>query len=143
MIIDLDDEEQGVEKRTKFVEEPTSNSPGFSLHLGEEKNVTSSPRSHEISHEQVPLIKQMFTQIEERNQKMKASMEAQAEYQVAPDQTRLLTVMDVEKDQFRIALSHPIDMSIGSSNNFNTRNVTIYVKTVSYTHLTLPTICSV
>lgn len=76
----LDGEEQGVEKRTKFTEEFTFNPPGFSLHLGEEQNVLASPRSHEISHEQVPLIKQMFTQIEERNQKMKASMEAQAEY---------------------------------------------------------------
>ena len=35
-IIDIDDEEPRGEKRTKFTEDHSSNSPGFSLHLGEE-----------------------------------------------------------------------------------------------------------
>ena len=35
----------------------------------------------------------------------------------------LLTAIDLEKDQFRIALSHPTNMSIGSSSNFNTVDV--------------------
>ena len=61
---------------------------------------------------------------------MKASMEAQAEYQIALDQTRLLTAMDLEKDQFKISLSHPFDMSICSSNNFNTVNLTVDVKKI-------------
>ena len=60
-MIDLDDEEQGANKRKIFTEEFTFNPPSFYLHLGEEKNVPASPRSHEISPEQVPLIKQMFT----------------------------------------------------------------------------------
>ena len=61
---------------------------------------------------------------------MKASMEAQAKHQVTTDQTRLLTIMDLEKDHFRIALSHPTGISIGSSNNFNTVNVTMDVKNI-------------
>ena len=69
----------------------------------------------------------MFSQIAERNQKMKASMEAQAEYQITPEKTRWLTAMDLEKDQFKISLSHPSDMSIGSSNNFNIVNLTVDV----------------
>ena len=39
--------------------------------------------------------------------------------------------MDLEKDQFGIALSHPTDMSIGSSKNFNTVNVIVDVKKIS------------
>ena len=61
---------------------------------------------------------------------MKASMEAQAEYHIALDQTRLLTTIDLEKDQFKISLSHPSDMSVGSYNNFNTVNLTIDVKKI-------------
>ena len=57
VVIDLDDEEQGAKKRTKLTKEPTSISPSFSLHLGEEKNVPASPNNHEASHEKVPLIK--------------------------------------------------------------------------------------
>ena len=57
-------------------------------------------------------------------------MEAQAEYQITLDQTRLLTTMDIEKDQFKIALSHPSDMNIGSSNNFNILNLTIDVRKI-------------
>ena len=56
-MVDLEDEEQGVEKRTKFNEEPSYNQPRFSLQLGEEQNAPASPRIHETSHEQVPLIK--------------------------------------------------------------------------------------
>ena len=106
-VVDLDDEEPRGEKRTKFVEDHSSNSLGFTLHLNEEKNAPSSPRGQEISQEQVPSIKQVFSQIEEINQKIKASMETQAEHHIATSQTRLLTMMDLEKDQFRMALSHP------------------------------------
>ena len=57
-------------------------------------------------------------------------MEAQVEYQITPDQTRLLTAMDLEKYQFKIPLSHPSDMNIGSSNNFNTVNLTVDVRKI-------------
>ena len=57
VVIDLDDEVTRGEKRTKFAEDHSSNSPGFSLHWGEEQNAPSSPGGHESSHEQVPLIK--------------------------------------------------------------------------------------
>lgn len=100
--------------------------------MGDEKNVPASPRRHESTQEQVPLIKQMFAQIAERNQKMKASMDAQAEYQIAPDQTRLLTAMDLEKDKFKIALSHPSDIFIGSFNNFNIVNLTVDVNKIPF-----------
>jgi len=96
--------------------------------LGDEKDVPASPRRHESNQEQVPLIKQMFVQIIERNRKMKVSMEAQAGHHIAPDQTRLLTSMDLEKDKFKISLSHHSDMSIGSSNNVNIVNFIVYVK---------------
>ena len=115
-VIDSEDEEQRTEKRTKLSEDSEDIQPGFSLQLGEEKNVPTSPRRHENTQEQVPLIKQVFAHIGERNQKMKASMEAQAEFQITLNQTRLLTAMDLEKDQFKIAfhilliclLVHPI-----------------------------------
>ena len=66
-MVDLEDEEQGAEKRAKLNEEPTYTQPGFSLQLGEEKNIPASPRRNESTHEQVPLIKQMFAQIVVRN----------------------------------------------------------------------------
>ena len=72
----------------------------------------------------------MFTQIEERNQRIKANVEAQTEHHIAADQTRLLTVMDLEKDQFRMALTHPAGMSLGSSNSFNEVNITMDVKKI-------------
>ena len=45
-------------------------------------------------------------------------MEAQAEYQINSDQNRLFTAMDLEKDQFKIYVSHPSEMTIGSSSSF-------------------------
>ena len=39
-------------------------------------------------------------------------------------------MMDLEKDQFRISLSHPTTMLIGSSNSFKTVNVTIDVNKI-------------
>ena len=59
-----------------------------------------------VVHDQVPLIKQVFSQISEKNHKIRASMEAQAESQITPDQTRLLTAMDIEKDKLKIYFSN-------------------------------------
>jgi len=57
----------------------------------------ASPSSREPVHDQVPLIQNMFAQIAKRNQKVKLNMEAQAESLVAPEQTRLLSTMDLER----------------------------------------------
>ena len=75
-------------------------------------------------------MKQVFTQIEERNQRIKANIEAQAEHNIPADQTRLLTVMDLEKDQFKMALSHLTGMSLGSSGSFKEVNIILYVKKI-------------
>ena len=67
----------------------------------------------------------MFAKIAERNQKVKLNMEAQAESQVTPKQTRLLSAMDLEKSQLKISFSHPTEISVGSTSNFKTVNLTI------------------
>ena len=69
-VVDSEDEEQRTEKRTKLSEDSADSQPSFSLQLEDDKNVPASPRRHENTQEQVPLIKQMFAQIAERNQKM-------------------------------------------------------------------------
>ena len=61
---------------------------------------------------------------------MKASMESQAEHQITPNQTRLLTSMDLEKDQFKMDFSHPSEMTVGSSSSFKTVNLTVDVKKI-------------
>ena len=38
--------------------------------------------------------------------------------------------MDLEKDQFRMALTHPTGMSLGSSSSFNEVNITMDVKKI-------------
>ena len=88
-VIEIDNEEPREEKRTKLAEDHSPNSPGFTLHINEESSVPSSPRRHELYSERMPAVKQVFMQIEERNQKIKANVEAQAEHHTAADQTRL------------------------------------------------------
>ena len=69
-VIASEDEEQRAEKRKKLNEDLAGAQPSFSLQLGDEKNVPSSPRTQEYSLDQVPLIKQFFSRIAERNQKI-------------------------------------------------------------------------
>ncbi len=52
-------------------------------------------------------------------------MEAHAESQGTPEQTRLLSVMDLERRQLKIAFSHPTKISVGSTRNFKTVNLTV------------------
>ena len=47
VVIDSEDEEQRTKKRTKHSDDSIDAQPGFSLQLGDEKNVPASPRRHE------------------------------------------------------------------------------------------------
>ena len=57
-------------------------------------------------------------------------MEAQSEHQIIPDQTRLLTIMDLERDNLKISFSHPYEMIVGSSRSFKTVNLTVDTKKI-------------
>lgn len=85
----------------------------------------ASPSSREPVHDQVPLIQSMFIQITDKNQKVKLNMEAQAKSQVAPEQTRFLYVVDLEMSQHKIDFSHATEISVGSTSNFKTVNLTV------------------
>lgn len=106
-IMDLDEEESEAAKRTKLQDAMSSAQPGLVIQLGETEGAPASPSSKEPIHDQVPLIQSMFSQIVEKNQKMKLNMEAQVESRVTPEQTRLLSAMDLEKSQLKIAFYHP------------------------------------
>ena len=75
-VVEVDDEEPRKEKRIKLAEDHSSNSHGFTFYINEEQNAPSSPRGHEIYSEKMPSVKQIFTQIEEKNQRIKANVEA-------------------------------------------------------------------
>lgn len=46
VVVDSEDEEKRAEKITKLIEDIIGAQPGFSLQLGDEKNVLASPRRH-------------------------------------------------------------------------------------------------
>lgn len=103
----------------------TAAQPSIIIQLGETEDASASPSSKEPSHDQVPLIQNMFAQIVERNKNMQVNMEAQAESQIVPKQTRLLSSMELERSQFKIAFSHPTEMSVGSTSSLKTVNFTV------------------
>lgn len=108
--IDTNEKELETKKRDKLLDAMASTQPILIIQLGETEGAPASPSSSEPVHDQVPLIQRMFTQIAEKNQKIKLNMEAQAEYQIISKQTRLLSSMDLEKGQLKIAFCHPTKM---------------------------------
>jgi len=68
----------------------------------------------------------MYYQIEEKNKKVKENMESQLESQFILDyQNRLLSTMDLERNQLKIAFSHPSAFTMSSSSGFMIVNLTV------------------
>ena len=78
-IIDLDEEESKAVKSIKLQDAMSLAQLGLIIQLGETKGAPSSPSSREPVRDQVPLIQRVFSQIVDKNQKMKLNLETQAE----------------------------------------------------------------
>ena len=70
----------------------------------------------------------MCFQVEERNKKIKENMESQSEARVSSEyQTRMLSTMDLERNQTKLSLMHPIVCSLPSEPDFKTLDLSINV----------------
>jgi len=99
---------------------------GLQLQLGEVTCTPSSPIPEETSQSSIPVLKQLYSRIEERNKRIKESVESKLETQsISEYHTRLLSAMDLERNQLKLSFSHPSALTISSSAGFKTVNLTV------------------
>lgn len=92
--------------------------PAYSLQWAGIYFTPSSPVPEGKIHDSLLSIKQVFTQIEERNKRIRENIEPQSEAQIPPKKKILLIAMELEKDELRISFSHPSSMNVTSTTSF-------------------------
>lgn len=93
----------------------------------------SSLVPEDSQHSSISILMELYGQIEEKKKNIRENVVSQLEAQSKSKyQTRLLSIVDLERNQLKLSFSQPFAFSVSSTAGFKTMNLTVDARDIPF-----------